>query len=91
MRTLIVLVAIVLTLIPVAASAETIFMPQLQNGVRDWFTVQDVANWIAETQNVMPVHCYGPSVDIYTSCTVIQAKPLTLTWDNVQGKVVAHE
>ena len=83
-------VAVLVAMLPMAASAESIFIPQAHNGVRDWFEVSDVLAWIAETNNVMPVYCYGPSTDIYTSCTVVQAQPVTLVWDNSLGKVVAR-
>lgn len=90
MKRMMLLVVLVALLLPVAASAESVFLPSVQNGPRDWFTVSDVLKWIDETGNVMPVYCYGPMPDIYTSCTVVQAQPLTLVWDAVAGKVVAQ-
>ena len=89
MRYVILLTVVVMALIPMAVQADTVFIPQAHNGPRDWFTVSDVLAWIDETNNVMPVYCYGPKVDTFTSCTVVQAQPLTLTWDNTLGKVVA--
>ena len=82
---------VVAALLPMAVSAEVVFIPQAHNGVRDWFTVTDVTNWIAETHNVMPVTCIEVKPGIFETCTVDQAQPLTLVWDDVAGKVVAHD
>ena len=81
---------VVAALLPMAVSAEVVFIPQAHNGVRDWFTVTDVTNWIAETHNVMPVTCIEVKPGIFETCTVDQAQPLTLVWDNALGKVVAR-
>lgn len=89
-RILLTVAVVVMALIPMAVQAETVFIPQAHNGQRDWFTVGDVLAWIDEAQNVMPVYCYGPAVDTFTSCTVVQAQPLTLVWSNELGKVVAQ-
>ena len=87
-------VAVLVAMLPMAASAESIFIPQVHNGVRDWFTVADVLTWIAETNNVMPVSCVADAFDgeepIFRECTVVQAQPLTLMWDDTLGKVVAQ-
>lgn len=70
------------------AFGVVLFIPQAHNGVRDWFTAQDVVNWSAEAGNVMPISCTGKG-DVLTSCTVEQAQPLILVWDNALGKVIA--
>ncbi len=89
MRYLIALVVVVMALSPVAVSADTLFMPALQNGTRDWFTTADVLAWINETHNVMPVYCAAIRDNVFESCTVQQAMPLTLTWSDELGKVIA--
>ncbi len=89
MRTMIALTVIVLALSPIAASADTVFMPSINAGVRDWFTTADVLAWSAEAQNVMPIYCTAIRPDVYQSCIVKQAKMLTLIWDNDLGKVIA--
>ena len=90
LRNLVLVIVVVAALLPMAVSADVLFIPQAHNGVRNWFTVQDVANWIAASGNVMPVTCIETKPGIFTSCTVDQAQPLTLTWDNGLGKVTAH-
>lgn len=88
-RALVGLAIVALVLIPATVQAETVFMPQMHNGPRNWFTVADVLNWSAAANNVMPITCTATQPGIFTSCTVQQAQPLTLVWDVVQGKVVA--
>lgn len=87
-------VAVFVAVLPMAASAESIFIPQAHNGAKDWFTTGDVLTWIAETNNVMPVSCVAVAFDgeepIFRECTVVQAQPLTLVWSNELGKVVAQ-
>lgn len=91
LRNLVLVIVVVAALLPMAVSADTLFIPQAHNGVRNWFTVQDVLNWIAETHNVMPVTCIEVRPGIFETCTVDQAQPMTLVWDDVAGKVVAHD
>jgi hypothetical protein len=90
MRVVMIMVVLALVLVPVAVSADSIFLPTLQSGVRDWFTVADVLRWSSEAHNVMPIYCTESAPGIFTTCTVVQAQPLTLTWDNELGKVVAQ-
>ena len=90
LRNLVLVIVVVAALLPMAVSADVLFIPQAHNGVRNWFTVTDVTNWIAETHNVMPVTCVAVRSGVFTSCTVDQAQPLTLVWDNGLGKVVAQ-
>lgn len=90
LRNLVLVIVVVVALLPMAVQADTLFIPQAHNGVRNWFTTQDVANWIAETGNVMPVTCNAVRPGIFETCTVDQAQPLTLIWDNSLGKVVAQ-
>ena len=88
-----VLVVLVALLLPVAASAESVFLPSVQNGPRDWFTVGDVVAWSAAAENVMPISCTVVQTQpelLFNACTVEQAQPLTLVWDAVAGKVVAQ-
>ncbi len=89
-RALVVLAIVAMVLVPATVRAETVFLPSVQNGPRDWFTVADVVNWSADHGNVMPISCIAVQPDIFTSCTVQQAQPLTLVWDAAQGKVVAQ-
>jgi hypothetical protein len=89
MRYLILLVVIVMALSPLAASADTLFMPALNAGTRDWFTTADVLAWSAEAQNVMPIYCTELRPGVFESCIVEQAQPLTLVWSDEQGKVIA--
>lgn len=72
------------------ALLATVFLPSIQNGQRDWFTTQDVVAWSAKHENVMPIWCTEVQPGTYTSCTVVQAQPLTLVWDNVAGEVVTR-
>ena len=90
LRKVMLVIVVVAALLPMAVSAEVVFIPQAHNGVRNWFTQQDVVNWIATSGNVMPVTCIEVKPGIFTSCTVNQAQPLTLVWDNALGKVVAR-
>jgi hypothetical protein len=90
---LLVLVVLVAMLLPVAASADNLYLPSLQNGPRDWFGVADVLAWSNANNNVMPIGCTAIATQpelLFTSCTVSQAQPLTLVWDATQGKVVAQ-
>ena len=89
MRYLIALVIVVMALSPMVASADTLFMPALQNGVRDWFTTADVVRWSNDAGNVMPIYCTAIRDGVYESCTVNQAQPLTLVWSDELGKVIA--
>ena len=89
LRNLVLVIVVVAALLPMAVSADTLFIPQAHNGVRNWFTVQDVVNWIAASGNVMPVTCIEVRPGIFETCTVDQAQPMTLIWDNSLGKVVA--
>ena len=89
MRYLMLLVIVVMALVPVAASADTLFMPALNAGVRDWFTVADVVAWSAEANNVMPIACNEYRPGVFVECTVQQAQPLTLTWSDELGRVIA--
>jgi hypothetical protein len=90
---LLVLVVLVAMLLPVAASADNLYLPSLQNGTRDWFTVGDVVAWSNAAGNVMPIGCTAIATQpelLFTSCTVSQAQPLTLVWSDAAGKVVAQ-
>lgn len=89
LRNLVLVIVVVAALLPMAVQADTLFIPQAHNGVRNWFTQQDVVNWIASSGNVMPVTCIEVRPGIFETCTVDQAQPLTLIWDNSLGKVVA--
>lgn len=88
-RSLFFVLVILLALLPVAVSADSVFLPALAAGVRDWFTVSDVVQWSAAQGNVMPIWCVEARPGIFTTCTVQQAQPLTLVWSNELGKVVA--
>ena len=90
LRNLVLVIVVVAALLPMAVQADTLFIPQAHNGVRNWFTQQDVINWIASSGNVMPVTCSAVRPGIFETCTVDQAQPLTLVWDNALGKVVAR-
>ena len=90
LRNLVLVIVVVAALLPMAVQADTLFIPQAHNGVRNWFTQQDVVNWIASSGNVMPVTCIEVRPGIFETCTVDQAQPLTLVWDNALGKVVAR-
>lgn len=72
------------------AIVATIFLPSIYNGQRDWFTTQDVVEWSERTGNVMPIYCTENLQGVFTSCTVVQAQPLTLVWDNETNQVVAR-
>ncbi len=90
---LLVLVVLVAMLLPVAASADNLYLPSLQNGPRDWFTVSDVLAWSQDNANVMPIGCTAVQTQpelLFTSCVVSQAQPLTLVWSDAAGKVVAQ-
>jgi hypothetical protein len=93
MKPLMIVLVLVFALLPVAASADNLYLPSLQNGPRDWFTVADVLAWSNANGNVMPIGCTAvqtlPEL-LFTSCVVSQAQPLTLVWDAMQGKVVAQ-
>lgn len=94
LRTLVLVIVVVMAMVPAAVQAESIFIPQAHNGVRDWFTVADILRWNAENANVMPISCVAVRTEpevLFTECAVIQAQPLTLTWDDTQGKVVAND
>jgi hypothetical protein len=93
MKPLMIVLVLVLALLPVAASADNLYLPSLQNGPRDWFTVADVLAWSNATGNVMPISCTAVTAQpelLFTSCTVSQAQPLTLVWSVEAGKVVAQ-
>lgn len=87
------LVVLVALLLPAVASADNVYLPAVQNGIRNWFTVADVVAWSQAAGNVMPISCTAIQTQpelLFTSCTVSQAQPLTLVWDDVTGKVVAQ-
>jgi hypothetical protein len=93
MKPLMIVLVLVLALLPVAASADNLYLPSLQNGPRDWFTVADVLAWSNANNNVMPIACNAVQTQpelLFTSCTVSQAQPLTLVWSDAAGKVVAQ-
>jgi hypothetical protein len=93
MKPLMIVLVLVLALLPVAASADSLYLPSLQNGPRDWFTVADVLAWSNANNNVMPIGCTAVQTQpelLFTSCIVSQAQPLTLVWSDAAGKVVAQ-
>ncbi len=93
MKSAIVVVVILTLLLPMAASADNLYLPSLQNGPRDWFTVADVLAWSNTAGNVMPISCTAVQTQpelLFTSCVVSQAQPLTLVWSDEAGKVVAQ-
>lgn len=93
LRFLVGIMTMVLVISPAVASADSVFLPTVQNGAGDLFTVNDVLVWIEETGNVMPLDCHviadTPRL-LFDYCIVQGAQPQMLVWDWKQGKLVAQ-